>query len=76
MRRLNYFFKIFLSSLLEALGAKVHECFSVMFSGNDSKYYNVIESWKTVFQRFQDFFPMLRKACFLYYFTCITAGLL
>ena len=38
IRRLNYFFEIFYSSLLLALGAKVHEYFSVMVSGHDSKY--------------------------------------
>ena len=32
------------SSLLSALGAKVHECFSVMASGNDYKYCNPSES--------------------------------
>ena len=44
------------------------KCFKVMVSGNESKYCNVIESCETVFQRFQDYFPILRKACFLYYF--------
>ena len=38
IRRLKYFFEIFYSSLLLALGAKVHEYFSVMVSGHDSKY--------------------------------------
>ena len=37
-------------------------------SGNDCKYCNVIESQKTVFERYQDYFAILRKACFLYYF--------
>ena len=36
-----------------------------MVSGNDCKYCNVAE---TVFQRFQDYFSILRKAYFLYYF--------
>ena len=46
-----------------------------MVSGNDCKYCNVIESYKTVFQRFQDYFPIVRKACFLYYFRAALKGL-
>ena len=35
-----------------------------MVPGNDSKYCNVTELEKTVFQKFPDYFPILRKACF------------
>ena len=48
--------------------AKSHEYCSVMVSGNDCKYCNLTESWKRIFQRFQDYFPILRKACFFQYF--------
>ena len=48
--------------------------FSVMGSGNNCKYCNVIESQKTVFQRFQDYFPILSITLPLPY--CITSGLL
>ena len=56
--------------LVNKCSAKIHEYFSVMVSGNDCKYCNLIESYKTVFLRFQDYFPILRKTCFL------TSGLL
>ena len=56
------------SSLLYALGDKVQEYFCIMVSRNDCKYCNLIELYKTVFQRFQDYFPILHKMCFLYYF--------
>ena len=59
IRRLNCFFEIFYSSLLLALGAKVHEYFSVMVSGHDSKY----KGFKIIFphyakrvSRIQDYF--------------------
>ena len=47
------------------LVAKVYEHFSVMVSENDCKYCNVIESYKTVFQMFQDYFPILLKGVLL-----------
>ena len=45
-----------------------------MVSGNDCKYCNLIESYKTIFQKFQDYFLVLRKACFLYYFGALLKG--
>ena len=40
-----------------------------MVTGNDCNYCIVIESYKAVFQRFPDYFPILRKACSLDYFS-------
>ena len=64
----DYFFKIFYRNLhyYKRFVPKLY--FSVLVSGNDCKYCNVIESLKTVFQRFQDYFAILSKVCFLYYF--------
>ena len=53
-------------SLLWPLGAKIHEYFSVLLSENANT-----ATWlndRKVFQRFQGYFPILRKACFFYYF--------
>ena len=46
-----------------------------MVSRNDCKYYNVIESWKTVFLMVSRLSSVLSKACFLYYFRAVFKGL-
>ena len=66
---LTIFLKSFALIFINQLGAKVHEYFSVMVSGNECKYCNLIESKKTVFRRFQDYFPIFAKraSCINYF---------
>ena len=62
MRKFYYFFEIFYYNLhyYKPL-VQIFEYVNVTVSGNDCKYCNVIESYKTVFKCFKVIFPYYIK---------------